>query len=177
MTSAYLRRLLATPGGIGSTLDQVGRWVAGQREKFGPAEQPELRSRLFQELRAALDADEEEKDAKLAAMAASFLGAADSGNAARLEAYIGAGFPLDVTEPRSGQTALHMAASSSARACVRALIGSKNVNLLARDKKGRLPSEMAYMFGGDPALSRWLAIKEKKQAKERGLELTRRGKG
>jgi hypothetical protein len=38
-------------------------------------------------------------------------------------------------------------------------------NFILRDRHGRLPSELAYDFGNDPALSRYLTIKEFKQAK------------
>ena len=46
--------------------------------------------------------------------------------------------------------------------------------LLLRDKGGRLASELAYLFGQDPAAARLLGSKERKQAEAQGIKLTRR---
>jgi hypothetical protein len=37
-----------------------------------------------------------------------------------------------------------------------------------------LASELAYLFGEDHAVTRWLRIDERKQAKAQGIKLTRR---
>jgi hypothetical protein len=45
-------------------------------------------------------------------------------------------------------------------------------NFLLRHKGGRLTSELAYLFGHDPAAARLLGTKERKQAEDQGITLT-----
>lgn len=84
------------------------------------------------------------------------------------------GVPVDYQDPVTGKSALHVAATSCARPVVLALINTGKCNYLLRDKKGRLASEMAFVYGDDPALARLLRIKEVKQAESEGIKLTRR---
>ena len=60
------------------------------------------------------------------------------------------------------------------RKVLRVLVECGLCNFLLRDKGGRLASELAYLFGHDPAASRLLGIKERKQAEAQGLKLARR---
>ena len=103
-----------------------------------------------------------------------FLRAADEGYKGFMDRYIEAGLPLNVAEPGSGQTALHIAAAGGARACVRALTASGRVDYLVRDAQGRLPSELAGVIADDPLLAQELREKERAQAKAQGQSWTRR---
>jgi ankyrin repeat protein len=102
------------------------------------------------------------------------MAAADCGDDERLAEFVAQGFPLDVTEPGTGATALHIAAAGGARRAVMTLIESGRVDFLIRDREGRLASEMAGVYGDDPAMARLLRIKERKQADAQGIRLTRR---
>jgi len=57
---------------------------------------------------------------------------------------------------------------------LRGLLKTGDCDFLLRDNRGRLPSEMAYLYGEDVAVARLLGNKERKQAKEQGIKLTRR---
>ena len=81
---------------------------------------------------------------------------------------------VNYQDPRSGQTALHIAAANKARAAIRALLASGRCDHLLRDAQGRFASELAYTVGNDPALCRLLGIKEAAQAKALGIRLTAR---
>ena len=94
------------------------------------------------------------------------------GNDHKLKEVFDKGFPVNF--PILGGTALHNLAGTRARPAIRLLLTYEDVNFISRDNKGRLPSEMAYLYGHDPALARLLGIKERKQAEEQGIKLTRR---
>ena len=64
--------------------------------------------------------------------------------------------------------------AAKARRVLRVLLDCGLCNFLLRDKGGRLASELAYLFGHDPAAARLLGIKESKQAEAEGTKLTRR---
>ena len=103
-----------------------------------------------------------------------FLKAAERGNAPMVGAFIEEGFPANYQDRQSEETALHISAAVRARKVLRVLIESGLCNYLIRDKGGRLASELAYLFGHDPAAARLLGIKECKQAEAQGIKLTRR---
>ncbi|HXW21980.1 MAG TPA: hypothetical protein VEK14_03660 [Rhodomicrobium sp.] len=84
------------------------------------------------------------------------------GNVAAVRALLEEGFPITYHDRLTGETALHAAAGSQARPVVRLLLPIWP-DFLIRDGQGRLASEVAYLYGQDPALSRLLAIKEQKQ--------------
>ena len=84
------------------------------------------------------------------------------GNVAAVQAWLEEGFPITYQDRLTGETALHAAAGSQARSVVRLLLPLWP-DFLIRDGQGRLASELAYLYGRDPALSRLLAIKEQKQ--------------
>lgn len=100
--------------------------------------------------------------------------AAERGDADRILEYIKAGFHINFQNPNTGETALHIVAACQARKALRVLLNSGKCNFLVRDDQGRLASEMAYLYGHDPAVARLLGIKERKQAAEQGIKLTRR---
>jgi hypothetical protein len=105
-----------------------------------------------------------------------FLKAAERGNAPVVGAYIEEGFPVNFQDRQTQETALHISAGTSARKVLRVLLDCGLCNFLLRDKGGRLASELAYLFGHDPAAARLLGTKERKQAEAQGIALTRRPK-
>jgi Ankyrin repeats (3 copies) len=113
-------------------------------------------------------------DRAMNAIGRKFLKAAERGNAPMVGAYIEEGFPANYQDQQSEETALHISAAVRARKVLRILIESEMCNYLLRDKGGRLASELAYLFGHDPAAARLLGIKERKQAEAQGIKLTRR---
>ena len=102
-----------------------------------------------------------------------FLRAAEHGNEEKVDVFLEEGFPVNYQDLRTGQTALHITAARQARFAIRSLLKHEKTDYLLRDAQGRLPSDMAYRFGEDPALSRLLAIKQCKQTKRDGVWLTR----
>jgi len=103
-----------------------------------------------------------------------FLKAVERGNAPVVGAYIEEGFPANYQDRRTQETALHISAAVKARKVLRVLLDCGLCNFLLRDKGGRLASELAYLFGQDPAAARLLATKERKQAEAQGIKLSRR---
>lgn len=103
-----------------------------------------------------------------------FLHAAERGNAPMVGAYIEEGFPANFQDRLTLETALHISAAVRARSVLRVLLDCGLCNFLLRDKGGRLASELAYLFGQDPAVARLLGIKEVRQAEAQGITLTRR---
>jgi hypothetical protein len=103
-----------------------------------------------------------------------FLKAAERGNAPAIQAFIEEGFPVNYRDPQTGETALHAVAACKARKALRVLLASGRCDFLLRDTQGRLASELAYLYGQDPAAARLLGIKERQQAAARGITLTRR---
>ena len=106
-----------------------------------------------------------------------FIDAAETGSAQIVRVYIEEGFPANWQDPLTGESALHGAAGTRARAVLRVLVESGRCNFLLRDRDGRLASEMAFLHGDDPASARWLRIHERRQAAARGIKLTRRPRG
>jgi ankyrin repeat protein len=104
----------------------------------------------------------------------AFLQAAERGNAPIVGAFIEEGFPANFQDQLTGETALHACAASRARKVLRVLVVCGLCDFLLRDKGGRLASELAYLFGKDPAAARLLGIKESRQATAAGITITRR---
>ena len=86
-----------------------------------------------------------------------FLKAVERGNAPAVGAYIEEGFPPNYQDRQTQETALHISAAVKARKVLRVLLDCGLCNFLLRDKGGRLASELAYLFGQDPAAARLLA--------------------
>lgn len=107
-------------------------------------------------------------------MAREFLQAAERGNPQIIGAFIEEGFPVNWQSPKTGETALHVSASTGARNALRVLVGCGQCDFLLRDKQGRLASEQAYLYSRVSAVTRWLRIHERRQAKAQGIKLTRR---
>ena len=134
----------------------------------------ELRARVGLLIERLLAAPEDQREKLTARIGAAFLTAAETGNPIEVGAFIKHGFPVDYQDPQTGQTALHIVAACQARKALRVLLKSKECDFLLRDNQGRLASEMAYLYGRDPAVARLLSIKERKQAEAAGIKLTRR---
>jgi hypothetical protein len=126
-----------------------------------------IRDELLPELR---------HDKTMNLMGRKFINAAESGTTKIVRCYIEEGFPANWQDPLTGATALHGAASTRARPTLRVLVESGRCDFLLRDKQGRLASEMAFLYGDDPAAARWLRIHERRQAAARGISLARRPK-
>lgn len=103
-----------------------------------------------------------------------FLRAAEQGDTRRLDQLIAKGVPVNSRDRATGGTALHYAAAHGARGTLRVLVKSKQCDFLIRDKRGRLPSELAGVYGRDPAMARLLLKKEVQQARTQNLQLHRR---
>lgn len=96
------------------------------------------------------------------------LKAVERGNAPAVGAYIPAvgayieeGFPANYQDRQTEETTLHISAAARARKVLRVLFYCGLCNFLLRDKGGRLASELAYLFGQDPAAARLLGVKER----------------
>lgn len=98
-----------------------------------------------------------------------FLLAAERGDQHFFELYLAFGMPVNYQHPKTGETALHIAARRRARRIVRVLIQRPNVSYLIRDNQGRLASELAHLYGRDAAVARMLGLKERAQGEERGV--------
>lgn len=135
-------------------------------KRFALAETPEASKEFWQSMRMALSRFQtDETLTRLCVRADLRLGrefndAARHGDAALVRAFMEEGYPAGWSDPRTGETALHAAAGSRARPALRVLIPHWPEFSL-RDRKGRLASELAYLYGEDPALARLLGRKER----------------
>lgn len=123
-----------------------------------------------------LSADEQVRVELMLILGEEYLEAAERGDETDLQDFIEEGFPVMWQDPENGLTALHIVAGCQARKALRVLLATDQCDFLIRDNLGRLPSEMAYLYGEDPAVARLLGNKERKQAEEQGINLTRRPK-
>ena len=129
---------------------------------------------LRQRIDAVLSADKKTRQKEMPALGGEFLNAIQRGNPATLEIFLDEGMNVNYQDPQTGQTALHVAANAQARAVIRILLATGKCDYLIRDKRGRLPSELAYTVGENPAIARLLGNKERKQAEKQGIKVTRR---
>jgi hypothetical protein len=143
---------------------------------------PDSSRQLWAVIQAAKWQDEfDPVDPKLAALcerAMARLGrdwfeAVQRGDTATVRAYIEEGFPMSHRHPTIGANALHMAAGSQARPLVRLLLPLWE-GFTLRDGQGRLASELAYLYGEDPAMARLLGRLERREAAQTGGVVRRR---
>lgn len=73
------------------------------------------------------------------------------------------------TQDNEGMTALHHAAASDARPCIRVLVGSGKCDYLIRDDEGRYASDLAIEWGRDAAVGRLLSKHQAMQAFLQGV--------
>jgi len=109
----------------------------------------------------------------LSRLGKDWLDAARCGDAAAVRAYIEEGFPIWYRDRRTGENALHAAAGSQARTILRLLL-PRWAGFLVRDRQGRLASELAYLYGEDPAMARLLGSKERKEGESTSTVVRRR---
>ena len=103
-----------------------------------------------------------------------FLRAAEHGDDETITRLIAQDVPVNMKERLTGAAALHYIAAHDARPALRAIMKSDKLDYLIRDRQGRLPSELAFVDGDDPAMAKLLRMKEERQATERGIEWTHR---
>jgi hypothetical protein len=128
------------------------------------------------EIRAYLDAMAEREQRAIEKYGEEYLLAARRGDAHFFELYLSFGMPVNYQHPKTGETALHIAASRRARHIIRAILKTGKCDFLVRDNQGRLASEMAHLYGRDPAVTRLLGLKERKQGEAQGITVTLRPK-
>jgi len=109
----------------------------------------------------------------LSRLGKDWLDAVRCGDAAAVRAYIEEGFPIGYRDRRTGENALHAAAGSQARTILRVLL-PRWAGFLVRDRQGRLASELAYLYGEDPAMARLLGTKERKEGESTSTVVRRR---
>jgi len=78
---------------------------------------------------------------------------------------------VNYPDPRTDAAALHYVAAQGARPAFRVLLKSGRCDFLIRDKRGRLASELAGVYGRDLAMERLLLKKEIAQARRQGVPL------
>ncbi|MBK8208670.1 MAG: hypothetical protein IPK78_00675 [Rhodospirillales bacterium] len=100
--------------------------------------------------------------------------AARNADAETMKREIEGGASVNARDRETGASALHYIAAQGA-ACLARPLASGKCDHLARDRQGRLASELAGVYGSDPAMARLLMRKELQQARAQGLELKRRG--
>lgn len=105
----------------------------------------------------------------------ALLQAARNADAEGLKREIEGGASANARDRQTGASALHFVAAQGARPALRVLLATGKCDHLARDRQGRLASELAGVYGRDPAMARLLMRKELQQARAQGLELKRRG--
>lgn len=111
-----------------------------------------------------------EEDAKLRAASLksqeqAFICNAKAGKVWDVERAIQSGIDVNAQD-KFGMTALHYAAATGFRPCIRLLVNSRRCDYLLKDNKGRLASELAYEWGRDFAVGLLLQKKEVRQAYE-----------
>ncbi|MGX1018152.1 ankyrin repeat protein [Pseudomonas sp. Y3 TE3536] len=96
-----------------------------------------------------------------------FIREVKAGKVSSVERSIQLGINVNAQD-KFGMTALHYAAATGFRPCIRLLVNSGQCNYLLQDNKGRLASELAYEWGRDYAVGLLLQKKEARQAYEEG---------
>ena len=151
-------------GSADKRTDKIKLRRPSRREPPGVKSMRKVRDRVHKMVERILAAPEDQRERLSVQIGAAFLRAAETGNPIEIGAFIKDGFPVDYQDPQTGETALHIVAACKARKALRVLLKSGECNYLLRDNQGRLASEMAYLYGRDPAVARFLGIKERKQA-------------
>ena len=160
---------------LAAAREQIAR-NRDSKAPYGPEDQFDPYREFGERLDVMLAADGQKRDKQLIALGNEFLNAAERGKPATLRGYMQEGFPVTWQDPDTGATALHIVAARQARNALRTILETGGCDFLLRDNRGRLSSEMGYLYGEDVAVARLLRIKERKQAEAQGIELTRRPK-
>jgi hypothetical protein len=163
----YLRRIARYQVGPGMDLvENIGRFTAPKETRHTDTVE-EIQNEITQSLDTFVGS--------WISLGEQFLAAAEDADPERLTALAaqGAPPPINYRDPRTFATALHFVAAQGARPAFRALLKIGGCDFLARDKWGRLASEMAGVYGDDLAMERLLLKKEIRQARDQGIPLDR----
>ena len=79
------------------------------------------------------------------------------------------GVACDYQDPRTGATAMHLAASFGTKRLCEVIAESETYDPLLMDFNRELPSTVAFDMAHDAELSEWLSIMESQRAKQLGL--------
>ncbi len=112
---------------------------------------------LRNQIEEMLAAGERTRDERAVALGIEFLETATWGDDQKIKAFIKQGVPVTYQDTTTGKTALHAAAATQARDVIRVFLsagerlpareyGIVECDFLIRDNKGRLPSELAYLY-------------------------------
>lgn len=85
--------------------------------------------------------------------------------------YATIGAMVNVQDPVTKATALHLAAGHRMKPVLKWLIRFPELDYLVQDCEGRLPSAVAYEVADDPVIGRFLVKKEAQQAQARGIDI------
>jgi hypothetical protein len=100
----------------------------------------------------------------------NLLSAAQAGDRSRFFYAVQQGADINYADPRSGFTALHYAAARQIRWLINALVKHDNLNYLAKDRKRRLPSVLAFEIAGNAVIGTLLMKREIKMARQRSMD-------
>ena len=98
-----------------------------------------------------------------------FFAAAMNGDACVIKSYLESNWDANLQDSETGLTALHYAASCGAEEVVDILLSNDTTDVLLKDKKGRLPSEMAFLIAKNDSLGDRLIEVEAETRHKRGL--------
>lgn len=124
----------------------------------------------------ALNASDEERLIKTHSLVKAYCNAVSrTFNTKRITSFYENGFPINFKLPASGGTVLHEAAACRARPFIKEFLKKsdedymKDLDYLTFDRRGYLPSDNAFLYGEDPALSRLFWKKQRQQAEKQGV--------
>lgn len=102
--------------------------------------------------------------------AQKFLNAAANGHYWEVEEYMNAGIDVNHEHPKTKVRAIHAVASHNAVPALKELMKSNDLEYLAVDSKGHLPSYYAWVTSDNPVLGTFLQKKEIEEAKIKGID-------
>lgn len=103
----------------------------------------------------------DEKDKKLFEIGMEFIQCARKGRVTRLAEIARSGFNVNFVHPTHGRAAIHDIAAGGSRRLLRAFLSADDIDFLARDRDGRLPSEIAIDSNRDAVIRRFFEAKER----------------
>ncbi len=113
----------------------------------------------------------DQQERRIFELGMSFLEATRTVRVDEMQELMGAGIPVNFPHPRTGQTALHVAASGGSMRLVEILVNTGKCDYLIRDKLGKQPWNNADFFNSDPEIKKLILAKTKEQAQREGVNL------
>ena len=98
------------------------------------------------------------------------LGAVMAGRDEHVAELMDQGADVNVRHPRTGASALHIVAASSAGFVLDELVKSDKLDYLVKDRQGRFPSALAMEVADDVEMGEFLMRKEIEQAQQKGVD-------